>query len=63
MFLKGKISPLPTVGNVRQMWRMAKVARRIDESRTLKSMPIQGEGAGSGFAAGSSSPAGPGGAS
>ena len=43
MFLKGKISPLPTVGNVRQMWRMAKVAKRIDESRTLKDMPIEGD--------------------
>ena len=36
MFLKGKINPLPTVGDVRQMRRMVKAAKRIDESRTLK---------------------------
>jgi heterodisulfide reductase subunit C len=43
MFLKGKISPLPTIGDARQMWRMTKTAKRIDESRTLKDMPIQGD--------------------
>ena len=43
MFLKGKISPLPTIGDARQMWRMAKTAKRIDESRTLKDMPIRGD--------------------
>jgi heterodisulfide reductase subunit C len=64
MFLKGKISPLPTIGDARQMWRMAKVAKRIDESRTLKDMPINGEAAGAGLSdSPGSRPTGPGGAS
>jgi heterodisulfide reductase subunit C len=52
MFLKGKISPLPTFGDRGQMKRMVSAAKRIDESRPLKTMPIQGGAGVSGSAAG-----------
>jgi heterodisulfide reductase subunit C len=63
MFLKGKINPLPTVGDLRQMRRMVKIAKRIDESRGLKRMPIRGEATQPRSAAGPSAASHPGGAS
>lgn len=37
---KGKINPLPRFGDIPQMRRMARTARRIDEARELRRAPI-----------------------
>jgi len=37
---KGKVNLVPKFGDIRQMRRMAKVARRIDESRGMRRVPI-----------------------
>jgi len=37
---KGKVNPVPKFGDMRQMRRMVKVAKRIDESRGMQRIPI-----------------------